>query len=84
VPSSSIYQDTLRQVTAYFTSAGSAPADAQRQAIAWLGNEVQTQAALLSYIDVFWVFAIAAALMVLVALVLLRSIKLRAELPAAH
>jgi hypothetical protein len=38
---------------------------------------VQSQSAILSYIDVFWIFAIVAALMVPVALLLLRAIELR-------
>jgi hypothetical protein len=48
-----------------------------RRAIGWLGQLVQSQSAILSYIDVFWIFAIVAALMVPVALLLLRAIELR-------
>ena len=44
---------------------------------------IQNQAALLSYIDVFWMFAIAAAVLVPVALLLLRPSS-QARAPAIH
>jgi MFS transporter, DHA2 family, multidrug resistance protein len=77
VPSSPLYQETLREAAAHFASAGATQVDAQRRAIGWLGQLVQSQSAILSYIDVFWMFAIVAALMVPVALLLLRAIELR-------
>lgn len=53
VPSSIQYQDTLHRAAGYFAAHGSSALQAQRQAIAWIGQEVQAQASLLSYIDVF-------------------------------
>ena len=38
IPSSVQYQDTLQQVTNYFTAQGSSLAQAQQQAIAWIGQ----------------------------------------------
>ena len=82
VASSTIYQDTVRRAVQYFASAGASIPDARHEAIAWLGQQLQMQVALLSYIDVFWVFAIAAAVMVPIALILLRSIRLGSAAPA--
>lgn len=45
--------DTLKQASAYFLQHGSSAPEAQRQAIAWIGQTLTNQAALLSYIDVF-------------------------------
>jgi DHA2 family multidrug resistance protein len=71
-PSSLQYREALRQAEAYFLAQGASHADAQRDAIGWIGMTIQNQAALLSYIDVFWMFAIAVAVLVPVALLLLR------------
>lgn len=60
IPSASQYQDTLQHVTNYFLAQGSALAQAQQQAFAWIGQTVQAQAALLAYIDVFWVLMLIA------------------------
>jgi DHA2 family multidrug resistance protein len=78
VPSSPLYQGTLRQAAAHFAAAGATRPDVQHRAIEWLGQLVQTQTSLMSYIDVFWGFAIVAALLIPVALFLLQSIKHRA------
>jgi MFS transporter, DHA2 family, multidrug resistance protein len=78
VPSSPQYQQSLEQAASYFASQGASQADAQRQAFAWLEQSVQTQASLLSYIDVFWGFAVVALLLIPLALFLLRSIEHRA------
>lgn len=60
IPSSAQYQDTLQQVTNYFLAQGSALAQAQQQAFAWIGQTVQAQASLLAYIDVFWILMLIA------------------------
>jgi DHA2 family multidrug resistance protein len=75
VPSGVAYQDTLHQVMAYFIQQGSSAAQAQQQAIAWIGQQLHAQAAFLSYIDVFWVLAIISLGMMLLAFVL-RKVKL--------
>jgi hypothetical protein len=54
-PSSPQYQNTLQQVTHYFTLQGFSPGDAHARATAWIGQQVQNQSAFLSYVDVFWV-----------------------------
>ena len=60
--------------TEFFQSHGASPTTAQHQAIGWVGQLVQSQSALLAYIDVFWAYAVFAALMVPLALFLLRRI----------
>jgi MFS transporter, DHA2 family, multidrug resistance protein len=54
IPSSQQYHATLNQVVQAFVSQGSTLAQAQQQAIAWIGQTIQAQTALLAYIDVFW------------------------------
>src|ERR1700721_942573 len=44
VPSSSQYQDTLSQITSYFTAHGFSLAQAHDQAVQWIGAQVQAQA----------------------------------------
>jgi DHA2 family multidrug resistance protein len=82
-PSSPLYQETLRQAAARFAGEGASAPDAQRQAYGWLAQQVQAQSSLLSYIDVFWAFAVVAALLIPVALLLLRPVEHRAA-PIAH
>jgi DHA2 family multidrug resistance protein len=55
LPSNVQYQDTLHRMTNYFTTQGSSLLEAQNQAITWIGQQVQTQASFLSYMDIFWV-----------------------------
>jgi len=83
-PSSPQYQDALRRATEHFAATGASHADAQRQALGWVAQQVQTQSSLLSYIDVFWGFAVAVALLIPVALLLLRTVAHRAEAPVGH
>ena len=73
VPSNPMYQETLRQVTRYFAQVGSG-GDAHAQALAWIGQQVQIQAAYWAYMDVFVALGLMAALMVPLAF-LLRSDK---------
>lgn len=83
IPSSVQYQDTLHQVTSYFAGQGSSLLQAQRQAIAWIGQQVQAQASLFAYMDVFWVlmlFALAAGTLAFA----LRKVKLGDGAPAGH
>jgi DHA2 family multidrug resistance protein len=84
VPSSPQYQEALQRAAAHFTAAGASQADAQRQAVGWVAQQVQAQSSLLSYIDVFWGFAVAVALLIPVALLLLRPVAQQAEAPAGH
>jgi MFS transporter, DHA2 family, multidrug resistance protein len=81
--SSISYQDTLHQVAQYFAAQGSSLAQAQQQAFAWIGQQVQAQAALMAYVDVFWVLRLIALSAVPLAL-MLRNVKLGGAAPMAH
>jgi DHA2 family multidrug resistance protein len=83
LPSSIQYQDTFRRVTDYFVAHGSPLAEAQQQAFAWIGQQVQLQASFLAYIDVFWSLMLISAAAVPLALIL-RSTVPGAGAPAAH
>jgi DHA2 family multidrug resistance protein len=83
VPSSMQYQDTLQQITSYFTAHGSSLAQAHDQAVQWIGAQVQTQASFLSFMDAFWVLMAIALSAVPLALTL-RSVKLGGPLSMGH
>jgi len=72
-PTSPAYHAVTQRVTAYFTAHGEPVMQAQHLALAWIGQAIAQQANLLAYIDVFWVATCFAALMVPLALILLRS-----------
>jgi MFS transporter, DHA2 family, multidrug resistance protein len=78
------YQQALHQAAAHFAAAGASQADAKQQAMAWLAQQVQVQSSFLSYIDVFWALAVAVALLIPVALLLLRPVAHRADAPVGH
>jgi DHA2 family multidrug resistance protein len=82
-PSSIQYQQTLKQVTEYFIARGSSAAEAQQQAFAWIGRQVQMQSSLLAYIDVFWTLSLVALAAVPLAL-MLRSTTAATGPAAAH
>ncbi len=77
VPSSPVFQSTLQQMTKYFMQHGAAAGDANGQAMGLIGQIVQTQATILAYIDVFYVCAIAAALMIPLVLILVRRVQIQ-------
>lgn len=83
IPSNVGYQETLRQVSGYFVAHGSSASHAKRQAVAWIGQQIQTQASLLAYIDTFWVLMLVALAMVPLGIAL-RKVKLGGARPAAH
>ena len=66
-PSSPVFQSTMHNLTQYFTQFGS-PASAQGRAIGYIGQLVDDQAALMAYIDIFYTWAIFAAVLVPVVL----------------
>jgi DHA2 family multidrug resistance protein len=82
-PSSTQYQDTLNQVTQYFLQQGSSLLQSQQQALHWIGQQVQAQATLLAYVDVFWVLMLISLAAVPLALTL-RNVKLGGPAPAGH
>ena len=83
IPSSQQYQHTLHQVTQYFLAQGSLLPQAQQQAVGWIGQQVQTQASYLAYMDVFWVLTLLSLSAVPLAMSL-RKVKLGGQAPAAH
>jgi DHA2 family multidrug resistance protein len=52
-PSTVQYRHTLKQAKDYFVAQGSSLAHAQQQAFGRIGQQVQTQAACLDYVEVF-------------------------------
>jgi DHA2 family multidrug resistance protein len=82
VPSDTAYQQTIDTMTRFFQAQGSNPSEAAAQAVAWVGQTLQTQVNLLAYMDVFWTLAMIGAIMIPVALSL-RSIDLKAP-PRGH
>src|ERR1700726_3563113 len=82
-PSSPGYQNTLQQVTHYFALQGFSPGDAQSRATAWIGQQVQNQAAFLSYVDVFWVLMLLSLAAVPLAMSL-RKVKLGGAVHMGH
>jgi DHA2 family multidrug resistance protein len=83
IPSSVQYQDTLTQVTNFFVAQGSSLIQAKQQAIAWIGQQVQTQASLLGYVDAFWVLMLISLAAVPLALTL-RKVKLGGPVHMGH
>jgi DHA2 family multidrug resistance protein len=83
LPSSVQYQDTLHHMTNYFVGQGSPLIEAQRQAFAWVGQQVQLQASFFAYMDAFWVLTLVALAAIPLALSL-RKIKLGGGAPAGH
>ena len=77
------YQAALKNLQSFFTLRGATAADSVRQATAAIGQTVATQAALLAYIDVFYVLGILSACAIPLAL-LLRSVKLGGAPKSAH
>jgi MFS transporter, DHA2 family, multidrug resistance protein len=82
-PSTVQYQELLKQATSYFAAQGAALAQAQQQALAWIGQQVQAQATFLAYIDAFWAVMLIAAAAVPIAL-MLRNVKLGGAVPVGH
>ncbi len=82
-PTTTQYQNTLQQLMDYFTLHGSSLAQAKQQAFAWIGQQVQTQASFLAYVDVFWILALISLAAVPLALTL-RKVKLGGQAAVAH
>ena len=83
-PSSLAYMRTLKLAAANFARHGTSVADAQHQAVAWIGQALTDQATLLAYIDVFAALSGFALLLVPMAF-LLQHVDLRGSRPpTAH
>jgi len=72
-PSSPAYESTLQQITHYFAQSGSSAAAVGR-ATGYIGQLVNGQATLMAYIDIFYTWAIFAALLIPVVLLLVRRV----------
>jgi MFS transporter, DHA2 family, multidrug resistance protein len=83
IPSSAQYQHALQQITGFFSAQGSSAAQAHGQAIQWIGQQVQTQASFLAYMDAFWVLMLISLTAVPLALTL-RRVKLGGPVRAGH
>jgi DHA2 family multidrug resistance protein len=83
IPSSPQFQSSLAQVTNFFVAQGSSLGQAQQQAIAWMGQQVQAQALYLGYVDVFWVLMAISLAAVPLALTL-RKVKLGGPVHMGH
>jgi len=73
IPTSPQFQSALHQITQYFAQTGS-PAAAHGRAMGWIAQTVGNQAALLAYIDIFHTWAVFAAVLIPVVLVLIRRV----------
>ena len=73
IPSSPVFQSILKTITQYFAHVGP-PAAAQGRAMGYVGRVISEQAALLAYIDIFYTWAIFAAVLVPVVLLLVRRV----------
>lgn len=71
IPSSVQYQESVKTVSRFFTRQGSPPGEVSGQTTSWIGQLIQQQASLLSYIDVFWMLGVIALGGVIVALLLM-------------
>lgn len=83
IPSSVAYQQTLQHATDYFLAQGSTLIQAQQQAIAWIGQQIQDQATFLGYGDAFWVLMLISLAAVPLALTL-RNVRLGGAARALH
>jgi MFS transporter, DHA2 family, multidrug resistance protein len=81
-PSSPTFQSTMHYLTQFFTQSGS-PATAQGRAMGYIGQMIGNQAALLAYIDIFYMWCIFAAVLVPLVLLLIRRIGPAAGRPMA-
>ncbi|KAA0695548.1 MFS transporter [Neorhizobium sp. P12A] len=76
VPSDPAYHQTMQAMTRYFAQKGATTVDAGSRATAWIGQQVQTQASYLAYIDVFYTLTLISAVAIPLALIL-RNIDLK-------
>jgi DHA2 family multidrug resistance protein len=77
--SSLLFQQALQRAASDLVARGISVADAQHQAVGVIEQLVQRQASLISYMDVFYAFAVLAFAMVFLVLMLVRPIELRGQ-----
>jgi MFS transporter, DHA2 family, multidrug resistance protein len=83
-PSSPAWQTNLNQITHYFTQQGAPPGAAQSHAVGYIVQAVSGQASILAYIDIFHTWAIFAAVLVPVVLLLIRRVSGAGHAAAMH
>jgi DHA2 family multidrug resistance protein len=76
VPSEPAYHSTMQAAARYFAERGATAVEAQSQATAWIGQQVQMQASYLAYIDVFHTLMLVSACAIPLALIL-RNVNLK-------
>jgi MFS transporter, DHA2 family, multidrug resistance protein len=84
VPTSPVFHSTVNQITHFFTQQGAPLAAAQSHAYGYIGQLVSGQASLLAYIDVFHTWAIFAAILVPIVLLLIRRVQGGGRATAMH
>jgi MFS transporter, DHA2 family, multidrug resistance protein len=77
-------QSSVKQFTQFFTWQGAAPTGAQSQAYGYIDLLVNGQASILAYIDIFYTWAIFAALLVPVVLLMIRRVSGGGHAAAMH
>jgi DHA2 family multidrug resistance protein len=82
IPSDPGYQEALAAATRYFTERGASLAQAQEQAVAYIGEVLRTQVGYWGYIDVFFVLMLLSGAAVPLALIL-RNVDLGRGKPAS-
>jgi len=83
-PTSPVFQSTMKQMSQYFIHQGAPPTTAQSHAYGLIGRAVANQASLLAYIDVFYTWAIFAAVLVPIVLLTIRRVSGPARAAAMH
>ncbi len=83
-PSSPVLQSAMKQMSQYFMHQGAPPTTAQSHAYGAIGRMIMSQASLLAYIDVFYTWAIFAAVMVPIVLLTVRRVSGPARSAAMH
>jgi DHA2 family multidrug resistance protein len=83
-PTSPVFQSTMKHMSDYFIHQGAAPTTAQAHAYGLIGRTIMSQASLLAYIDVFYTWAIFAAVMVPIVLLTVRRVSGSAHGAAMH
>ncbi len=83
IPSNGAYQDTYGQLSSYFMAQGSSLSTSRQQALAWINQQIQSQASFLSYVDAFWVLTLISLAAIPLALTL-RNVTLGKKASMGH
>jgi DHA2 family multidrug resistance protein len=83
-PSSPVFHSTVKQMSEYFIQQGAPPTTAQSHVYGAIGRMVSSQASLLAYIDVFYTWAIFAAILVPIVLLTIRRVSGPARAATMH